>query len=111
MSSLWPSTASGSDEAEPSSVTGPPIAEAQTTCSSTPASAIGAEQRMATPVGHTAVAGWPEPFPSAPSGFDEIPLAAHNAQARVDYMDSLRIWAMAIYPNVGGFVSTLKEDQ
>ncbi|MGE4650212.1 MAG: amidohydrolase, partial [Myxococcota bacterium] len=67
--------------------------------------AIGEEQRAAIPVGHTAVAGWPEPFPAAPSGFDEIPKAAHDAHARVEYMDSLRIWAMAIYPNVGGFGS------
>jgi predicted TIM-barrel fold metal-dependent hydrolase len=67
--------------------------------------AIGEEQRTATPVGHTAVAGWPDPFPAAPSGFDEIPKAAHDARARVEYMDSLRIWAMAIYPNVGGFGS------
>ena len=58
-----------------------------------------------TPVGHTAVAGWPEPFPAAPSGFDEVPLAAHNPHARLEYMDSLGIWAMALYPNVGGFGS------
>ena len=58
-----------------------------------------------TPVGHTAVAGWKEPFPGAPSGFDEVPLAAHDANARLEYMDSLGIWAMALYPNVGGFGS------
>ncbi|NQZ95777.1 MAG: amidohydrolase [Myxococcales bacterium] len=58
-----------------------------------------------TPVGHTAVAGWPAPFPAAPSGFDELPLASHDAHARLEYMDSLAIWAMAIYPNVGGFGS------
>ena len=58
-----------------------------------------------TPVGHTAVAGWPEPFPAAPKGFDEIPQAAHDPHARLEYMDSLGIWAMALYPNVGGFGS------
>ena len=58
-----------------------------------------------TPVGHTAVAGWPKPFPAAPRGFDEVPLAAHDPRARLDYMDSLGIWAMALYPNVGGFGS------
>ncbi|MCE2391717.1 MAG: amidohydrolase family protein [Proteobacteria bacterium] len=58
-----------------------------------------------TPVGHTAVAGWPEPFPAAPNGFDEIPQAAHDPHARLEYMDSLGIWAMALYPNVGGFGS------
>ena len=34
------------------------------------------DRQPITPVGHTAVAGWREPFPAAPSGFDEIPLAA-----------------------------------
>ena len=66
---------------------------------------VGKEQNSTIPLGHTAVAGWPEPFPAAPSGFDEIPKAAHDAHARLEYMDSIRIWAMAIYPNVGGFGS------
>lgn len=55
------------------------------------------------PVGFTALAGWPEPFPSAPRNMDELPRAAHDASARLHYMDSVGIWAMAIYPNVGGF--------
>src|SRR5262245_54574170 len=54
-------------------------------------------------VGHTAVAGWPEPFPSAPKRFEAVPKAAHDARARLDYMDSIGVWAMALYPNVGGF--------
>ena len=58
-----------------------------------------------TPVGHSAVAGWPEPFPAAPASFAEVPKAAHDPHARLEYMDSLRIWAMALYPNVGGFGS------
>lgn len=66
---------------------------------------IGPKQQTSTPVGHTAVAGWPEPFPAAPSGFSEIPQAAHDPHARLEYMDSLRIWAMALYPNVSGFGS------
>jgi len=66
---------------------------------------IGDNKQGGIPVGHTAVAGWPEPFPAAPAGFDEIPKAAHDAHARLDYMDSLKIWAMALYPNVGGFGS------
>jgi predicted TIM-barrel fold metal-dependent hydrolase len=55
------------------------------------------------PVGHTAVAGWPEPFPAAPKNMEEVPRAAWDAKARLDYMDALGIWAMALYPNVGGF--------
>ena len=58
-----------------------------------------------TPVGHTATAGWSEPFPSAPATFAECPLASHDPHARLAYMDSLAIWAMALYPNVGGFGS------
>jgi predicted TIM-barrel fold metal-dependent hydrolase len=66
---------------------------------------IGTEQHASIPVGHTAVAGWPEPFPAAPAGFAEIPKAAHDPHARLEYMDSLKIWAMALYPNVSGFGS------
>ena len=54
-------------------------------------------------VGHTAVAGWKEPFPAAPRTFEETPLAAHDAKARLAYMDTVGIWAMGLYPNVGGF--------
>jgi predicted TIM-barrel fold metal-dependent hydrolase len=57
------------------------------------------------PVGCTAVAGWPEPFPSAPKNMDEVPKAAYDAKARLEYMDRVGIWAMALYPNVGGFGS------
>jgi predicted TIM-barrel fold metal-dependent hydrolase len=57
------------------------------------------------PVGFTAVAGWPEPFPAAPRNMDEVPKAAYDASARLEYMDKVGIWAMALYPNVGGFGS------
>jgi uncharacterized protein len=55
------------------------------------------------PVGYTAVAGWPEPFPAAPANMDEVPKAAWDARARLAYMDGLGIWAQVLYPNVGGF--------
>jgi len=57
------------------------------------------------PVGFTAVAGWPEPFPAAPKSMSEVPAAAYDAKARLEYMDRVGIWAMALYPNVGGFGS------
>ncbi|MFP6623467.1 MAG: amidohydrolase family protein [Myxococcota bacterium] len=57
------------------------------------------------PVGFTAVAGWPEPFPEAPRNMDEVPKAAYDASARIEYMDRVGIWSMALYPNVGGFGS------
>jgi predicted TIM-barrel fold metal-dependent hydrolase len=55
------------------------------------------------PVGHTATAGWPEPFPAAPRNMDEVPPAAYDAGARLDYLDSIGAWAQVLYPNVGGF--------
>jgi predicted TIM-barrel fold metal-dependent hydrolase len=57
------------------------------------------------PVGATAVAGWKAPFPSIPKNLDECPPAAYDAKARLEYMDEIGAWAMALYPNVGGFGS------
>jgi uncharacterized protein len=54
-------------------------------------------------VGHTATAGWPKKFPSAPRNMDEVPAAAHDAGARLQYLDEVGIWAQVMYPNVGGF--------
>jgi predicted TIM-barrel fold metal-dependent hydrolase len=34
---------------------------------------------------------------------DEIPAAAHDATARLEYMDEIGVWASALYPNIGGF--------
>ena len=55
------------------------------------------------PVGFTAVAGWPEPFPAGPRNMDEVPRAAWDAAARLEYLDSIGVWAQALYPNVAGF--------
>lgn len=57
------------------------------------------------PVGYTAVAGWHEPFPAAPRNMDEVPKASYDASARLEYMNKVGIWCMALYPNVGGFGS------
>ena len=57
------------------------------------------------PVGFTAIAGWPEPFPASPRNMDEVPKASWDAAARLEYMDRVGIWSMALYPNVGGFGS------
>jgi predicted TIM-barrel fold metal-dependent hydrolase len=57
------------------------------------------------PVGHASVAGWPEPFPAAPRNMDEVSKATYDASARLEYMDRVGIWSMALYPNVGGFGS------
>jgi len=57
------------------------------------------------PVGATALAGWPEPFPSIPRNLDECAPGAYDATARLAYMDEIGAWAMALYPNIGGFGS------
>ena len=54
-------------------------------------------------VGMTATAGWPEKFPGAPRSMDDIPRAAWNAAARLEYLDEIGVWAQVMYPNVGGF--------
>jgi predicted TIM-barrel fold metal-dependent hydrolase len=65
---------------------------------------FGTSERIV-PIGVTAVAGWPEPFPASPKNMDEIPAAAHDATARLEYMDEIGVWACALYPNIGGFGS------
>lgn len=57
------------------------------------------------PVGATAMAGWPEPFPSIPMNLDQAAPGTYDAKARLDYMDEIGAWAMALYPNIGGFGS------
>ena len=63
------------------------------------------DRERAIPVGATAVAGWKDPFPSIPRNLDECPPASYDAKARLDYMDEIGAWAMALYPNIGGFGS------
>ena len=40
-----------------------------------------------------------------PNDYSDMHPGAYDAKARLDYMDSLGIWAMVMYPNVGGFGS------
>lgn len=55
----------------------------------------------------TAQAGWPEKFPSHPKTFEAAHPASYDADARIKLMDELGIWAMALYPNIGGFGSQI----
>ncbi len=48
-------------------------------------------------------AGWKEPLPSTPATFEDMNPAAYDAKARLEYMDSVGIWAQVLYPNVAGF--------
>jgi len=56
-------------------------------------------------MGVTAPAGWPGFPPEYPPTLDDVHPAAHDAAARLRYMDEAGIWAQVLYPNVGGFGS------
>lgn len=53
-------------------------------------------------VGLTATAGVGS-FANPPKNYDEMHPGAFDAKARLKYMDEMGIWAMVMYPNVGGF--------
>lgn len=54
------------------------------------------------PVGMTATAGAGD-MKDPPRGYDDMHRGAFDATARLKYMDEMGIWAMVLYPNVGGF--------
>jgi predicted TIM-barrel fold metal-dependent hydrolase len=54
------------------------------------------------PVGMTATAGMGD-MKDPPKGYDDMHRGAFDASARLKYMDEMGIWAMVLYPNVGGF--------
>jgi len=54
-------------------------------------------------VGPTAPAGWNNPMPDMPTGYDDIHLAAFDSTARLKLMDKRGVWAEVLYPNVAGF--------
>jgi len=57
------------------------------------------------PVGMTAIAGFDGTLPESPDTMADIPPGAHDAGARLAYLDSEGIHAQVLYPNVGGFGS------
>ncbi|MBI3756477.1 MAG: amidohydrolase [Deltaproteobacteria bacterium] len=58
-------------------------------------------RRIANP-GLTATAGVGD-MTKWPTSYEEMHPGAYNAKARLKYMDDMGIWAMVMYPNVGGF--------
>jgi uncharacterized protein len=62
---------------------------------------VGGSRPLAT-AGMTATAGVGT-FNNPPKTFEEMHPGAYNAKARLKYMDQMGIWAMVMYPNVGGF--------
>ncbi|HKA54114.1 MAG TPA: amidohydrolase family protein [Candidatus Binatia bacterium] len=59
------------------------------------------DKRIANP-GLTATAGVGD-LKSSPKTYEEMHPGAYDAKARLQYMDQMGIWAMVMYPNVGGF--------
>src|SRR5262245_14680493 len=62
---------------------------------------VGESKPMAV-VGLTATAGVGS-FKHPPKNYEGMHPGAYDAQARLKYMDQMGIWAMVMYPNVGGF--------
>src|SRR2546422_2832402 len=62
---------------------------------------LGQSQGLAS-VGMTATAGRGN-FKNPPKNYDQMHPGAFDAKARLKYMDQMGIWAMVMYPNVGGF--------
>jgi predicted TIM-barrel fold metal-dependent hydrolase len=59
------------------------------------------DRRIANP-GLSATAGVGD-MKSWPNSFEEMHPGAYDARERLKYMDRMGIWAMVMYPNVGGF--------
>ena len=53
--------------------------------------------------GNTAMAGFDGVLPDGPKTFDDMPKAAWDAEARLQYMDDNGVYAHVLYPNLGGF--------
>ena len=53
-------------------------------------------------VGLTATAGAGD-MKEPPNDYTEMHPGAYDAKSRLEYMDEMGIWAMVMYPNVGGF--------
>ncbi len=62
---------------------------------------VGGKPMLASP-GLTATAGVGN-FKNPPKTYDEMHPGAYDAKERLKYMDKMGIWAMVMYPNVGGF--------
>ncbi len=62
---------------------------------------VGGTPMLASP-GLTATAGVGN-FKNPPKNYEEMHPGAYDANERLKYMDKMGIWAMVMYPNVGGF--------
>lgn len=53
--------------------------------------------------GNSAMAGFDGVLPDGPRTYDEMPKAAWDPEARLQYMDENGVYAHVLYPNLGGF--------
>ncbi|HZP46117.1 MAG TPA: amidohydrolase family protein [Candidatus Binataceae bacterium] len=63
---------------------------------------LGDSNSLLASAGMTATAGRGS-FAKPPKTYEEMHPGAYDAKARLKYMDEMGIWAMVMYPNVGGF--------
>ena len=73
-----------------------------TTAKGTQRWVLGDSQGLLASPGMTATAGVGS-FKNPPRNFEEMHPGAYDPKARLKYMDQMGIWAMVMYPNVGGF--------
>jgi len=64
--------------------------------------ALGSDNRDVLPNNGTATSGLGS-FKNPPKSYQEMHPGAYDPTARLKYMDEMGIWAMVMYPNVGGF--------
>jgi predicted TIM-barrel fold metal-dependent hydrolase len=62
---------------------------------------------LSSPIGNSAIAGWPEYYPSVPHNFDEMDPACFDPKQRLARMDEYGVTAQVLYPNVLGFEAGL----
>jgi predicted TIM-barrel fold metal-dependent hydrolase len=74
----------------------------ETTAKGTQRWVLGDNQGILANPGMTATAGRGS-FKNPPKSYEEMHPGAYDPKARLKYMDEMGIWAMVMYPNVGGF--------
>jgi predicted TIM-barrel fold metal-dependent hydrolase len=62
---------------------------------------------LSSPIGNSAIAGWPEYYPSVPHNFEEMDPACFDSKQRLARMDEYGVNAQVLYPNVLGFEAGL----
>jgi uncharacterized protein len=64
---------------------------------------VGSDNRDVLETQGITTAGGLGSFKNPPKSFEEMHPGAYDPKARLKYMDEMGIWAMVMYPNIGGF--------